>query len=178
MLRIKCDVTKVVTLLTEADKRIIQGQVSGLNKLAKQAKTTASKEIRKEYGVNVKGLNEGKTLTYKEATVQRLISEVSGTGRGISLKYFGARQVKSGVSVAVKKGKRKILTSAFGPNIARLGGNVFERAGKERTPIVKKFGPGAALMLKSKPVLEGIKTYIGLNYKRIMDHEIQYFMKK
>jgi hypothetical protein len=65
----------------------------------------------------------------------------------ISLRYFGARQTKKGVSYRIAKdGKRPMIRGAFqGPKPgvmkASWKGNVFRRVGKARLPIIKLQGP-------------------------------------
>jgi hypothetical protein len=60
----------------------------------------------------------------------------------LSLKRFGARQTKSGVSYRIeRKGGRKRIPGAFGPGIAKLGGHVFRRADATSRRIIKLRGP-------------------------------------
>lgn len=87
--------------------------------------------------------------------VKHRTARVSGTGaiegviwaKGapLSLKHFRPRQTKIGTTVIVY-GKREIHAGAFmGPRpgviAPRLGGHVFEREGKDRTPISLQTGP-------------------------------------
>jgi hypothetical protein len=59
----------------------------------------------------------------------------------ISLKYFKPKQHKKGVKVKVlKSAGRKLIPGAFGPDIAKLHGNVFKRKTKKRLPIRKLYG--------------------------------------
>lgn len=60
----------------------------------------------------------------------------------LSLKRFGARQIKSGVSYKIeRKGARQRIPGAFGPNIAALGGHVFRRVDATSRRIIKLRGP-------------------------------------
>lgn len=60
--------------------------------------------------------------------------------RSIPLRAFKARQTPEGVVVDTVRGGHEQLfyPSAFGPKIAKLGGNIFVRAGKRRFPLIKK----------------------------------------
>lgn len=59
------------------------------------------------------------------------------------MRDYKARQTRKGVTVAVTPGKRKLIehrgNRAF--IVAKIGGHVFAREGKERLPIKKLFGP-------------------------------------
>mgnify|MGYP007011820782 CR=1 FL=1 len=73
---------------------------------------------------------------------------IHGTGRGLSLKEFGARQNRRGVRARVW-GKSKQFAGGFmGPKPGaislKLGGHAFRREGKKRTPIEKLLGPALA----------------------------------
>jgi hypothetical protein len=60
----------------------------------------------------------------------------------IPLKNFGAKQTKAGVTYQIEHtGQRMLAPSAF--IVKSLGGHVFQRRGKSRLPIEKKFGPSS-----------------------------------
>jgi hypothetical protein len=56
----------------------------------------------------------------------------------VPLAAFKARQTPEGVEIELVRGMvSETYISAFGPKIARLGGNIYRRAGRKRFPIVK-----------------------------------------
>ena len=59
--------------------------------------------------------------------------------RSVPLRAFRARQTPEGVEVELTRAgiSKQIYRGAFGPKIAKLGGNIYRRAGKKRFPIVK-----------------------------------------
>ena len=59
--------------------------------------------------------------------------------RSVPLRAFKARQTPEGVEVQLTSAgiSSKFYKGAFGPKIAKLGGNIYRRAGKKRFPIVK-----------------------------------------
>lgn len=62
----------------------------------------------------------------------------------LSLRRFGARQTRAGVSYQIeRKGTRKRIPGAFGPNIAKLGGHVFRRVDSTLRRIIKLYGPSS-----------------------------------
>lgn len=59
--------------------------------------------------------------------------------RSVPLRAFKARQTLEGVEVELTRAgiSKQFYKGAFGPKIAKLGGNIYRRAGKKRFPIVK-----------------------------------------
>lgn len=59
--------------------------------------------------------------------------------RSVPLRAFKARQTPEGVEVQLTRAgiSKQFYKGAFGPRIAKLGGNIYRRAGKKRFPIVK-----------------------------------------
>lgn len=59
--------------------------------------------------------------------------------RSVPLRAFKARQTPEGVEVELTRAgiATQVYRGAFGPKIAKLGGNIYRRAGKKRFPIVK-----------------------------------------
>lgn len=59
--------------------------------------------------------------------------------RSVPLRAFKARQIPEGVEVELTSAgiSTQTFKGAFGPKIAKLGGNIYRRAGKKRFPIVK-----------------------------------------
>jgi hypothetical protein len=77
-----------------------------------------------------------------------LVYRIVAKGGYTSLKEFGARQVRRGVSAA-PWGKRHLFQHAF--IVPSLGGHVFIRKGKGHGPIHKLFGPAIpAEMVKAE----------------------------
>lgn len=117
---------------------------TAVNKTAKFHVGQIAKEVTKHVALKQKEVKE--VISVKKGSKSRPTAEVNleKTSR-FPLKRFGARQTKSGVTYRIEKGgKRKKIHNAFGPDIPRLGNNVFARKGKERLPIRKLFGVSAA----------------------------------
>ena len=59
--------------------------------------------------------------------------------RSVPLRAFKARQTPEGVEVELTRAgvAQKFYRGAFGPKIAKLGGDIYRRAGKKRFPIIK-----------------------------------------
>ena len=118
-----------------------------VNATAKKAKSIINKEIRSELATTAKVIND--TISIKTTATDTELSatvEVKKTAR-ISLREFGARQTKTGVSYKISKTKgRKTVSGGFqGPKPglmkASWRGHAFKRVGSTRLPLVKLHGP-------------------------------------
>ncbi len=178
---------------------------SALNKVAAQAKTQISQQIREEYNVPA-----GKVSNYlrliSRAMGNRIEAIISGKGLGLALSYFGAKQegvtlksiigqrgkkmprLKSGrarggeVSVVVRRsGGRKMVTGDPKPFIARFKSGhvaVVQRVDKRRTPLKEMFGPGVAGLMGSKRIMENTKRFINEKFPGVFKHEMDYYLKR
>lgn len=150
--------TRVKETLRRKPELLLKQVAGALNDTAKHEKSNISKLIREK--VNIQKRDLDKHIFISRASPKHLVAQVhlEKTDR-LSLKYFGARQTKKGVTYRIAKaatppgkgkrraGPRERITDAFGPNIPRLGGNVYRRkllgGGKKaaRLPIMKLLGP-------------------------------------
>lgn len=193
MINVKTNIDKFINSEIKRYDRVTKRALrSAKNKVAQQGRSEASRVIRTHYGVQVKGLSfklksGHNALGYTRAKTFYDSSAVVARGQGIPLKYFGggraARQVQEGVYVEIKKGSPKIVKHAFGPNIPRLGKHVFMRKWErgrfvKRTPIVMKWGPGAAPMLDNPDVKRRTKEFIRMKFPSIYADAFRYFNSK
>lgn len=152
---------------------------AALNRVAQQGRSPVIKEIQTLYNVKRGAFNSKSSgISVIRANERKLQAGLLGVGKGVSLKYFYARQTSEGVTVEIFKGKRKLIPGTFGPRIERLGGNVFERTDKTRFPIKKKYGPGTAFMMRNPRVENVFYNYVNQNFDRIFDGQLKRFWKK
>lgn len=117
------------------------------NQTANKGKSIIAKEIGKELATAQKNIRTTISTGRKASEVSISTTVEVKKSKRISLKEFGARQTKAGVSYKVSKSRgRAMIPGAFqGPRPGRMNvrtkGNVFKRVGKSRLPIVKLFGP-------------------------------------
>lgn len=124
------------------------------NATAAKGKSLIAKQIGKELATPQKNIRATISQTRKAKDTDISATLEVRKDRRISLKEFGARQTKAGVSYKISKTRgRKSIKSAFVVN--SLGGHVFVRegakvkaskgryAGKMRQPIYKKYGPSS-----------------------------------
>ena len=110
----------------------------GLNRAGDKTRTKVIRVLRDQTGAKYGAIK--KALKVKRATYGRLEYRIDASGQHLSLKEFGARQGKKGVSAAPWN-KRQVFKHTFGPKIKGLGGHVFVRTTNERVPIEKLWGP-------------------------------------
>lgn len=182
MINIRMNTANTINYLASMDTNLRKAQISATNKMAAQGLTEARKKIREDYNLPLKSLtgknSRGQTITQVQKTFTEIKpAKIIGHEQGLSLGKFKVKQKPEGVEVEVKKGNPKIIKHSFGPKIARLGKGVWQRVGKERTPIKRLLGPGPAVMLRSKKVSKAVLDFVDQKFKSIMDREIKFYLK-
>jgi len=139
-----------------------------LNKAGTQTRTEASKGIRKDR--NLKAGLIKKQMRLRKASRSRLRAVIVATGKVISLREYGAKATRKGVTVKVSKSKgRQLVPGAFfGP-----GGHVFRREGKKRLPIRKLWGPSLPSAFIKDAVVSAMRSKVGKVYPRLLKHEVE-----
>lgn len=173
----RSDVAHLVTALSriEQPSRSRRALSRALNKAVRTGRTQAAKLIREEWGVSSATIKSA--LSSHRSSVSLLVATLTARGARIPFKEFGARQTKKGVSVLVKRKEgRKRLRHAF--IVKSLGSHVFERRGRTRLPIDKKFGPSIPFMFGRPEVLEQILKDAAGELPRIARAELEYEIKK
>jgi len=107
-----------------------------LNHEGRKSFTAVRRALRGQTGIKMGEINAA--LRYRGASRQSLRAVITGTGRPMALRHFGARQFSYGVR-AKPWGRAQQFHSAF--IIDTLGGHVYKRSGKSRLPIEKLWGP-------------------------------------
>lgn len=155
---------------------------SALNKVIAQAKTAMSKEIRAEFVLPAKTVNESLRITRARASsgrykLEAALSSISRTGkRGLNLIHFQARPTAKGVSFKVRKnGPRKTIRGAF---IANDGRTVFMRKGKSRLPIKALTTVDLQGMFKTKRINAKVVAMMESKFSTIFANEVRYWTAK
>lgn len=116
---------KVELMLNGIRKGADRALMRALNKTVTKSKTRSSQEIRKQ--VNLKASYVKGKLTIKRAAISKLSARITANRRGLLLTRYGAKKVKAGVTVKVKRnGERKLLRGAF---LIRLRRGSIDNAG-------------------------------------------------
>lgn len=153
--------------------------VSAVNKTMAQAKTQMTRSITAEYALKSAYVRE--RLQIRRATFKggafNISASLVGTGkRSANLIAFGAKQVKKGVSVKIKKvGGRKIITGAF---IGNQGRTVFKRVGKSRLPIESVRTIDVPQMFNQRRINAAVVATIKTKFPSVFASEAAYYIAK
>jgi hypothetical protein len=131
---------RLSTALGNSKKKIRKEMAIVLNAVAKRTQNTLAKEISKELATSQKSIKQTIKVTKKASSVDLAAKVSQDKSDRIPLKYFAAKQNKTGVSYKISKTKgRKTVKSAFVSD--KLGRHVYKRRAKTRLPIDKLHGP-------------------------------------
>jgi hypothetical protein len=113
-----------------------------INKTATKCKGIMAKQVSQQIKVT-QAVVKQQIKTGRKANKSYLTTTVRILPKArISLRDFGAKQTKAGVTYQIARtGQRRFIPSGF--IVDSLGGHVFQRRGKDRTPIDKRFGPSS-----------------------------------
>ena len=169
-------------------QKVITAARQAINSTASSARTEASRLIREEYNIKPSVLNKYLKVDAK-ATGNTLVATITGTGKGLSLINFDAKQEgvianKKGFRYTRKAGRtgglryggavtalikltggRTDVPGKYGnkPFIVRLKSGkliVWERTSKARMSVKTRFGPGVGGLFGSRKIMDAIKKFI------------------
>ena len=117
--------------------------VRALNRAGDQSMTAASREIRRVYNLRAAAAR-AQIKVRDRASHGHLYFTIRIFSKRIPLIEFAARQTRRGVTVAVKKGNRKLIPRAFIATTKSGHRGVFARIeGKQRADAPFRFGKGS-----------------------------------
>lgn len=206
MLEIKLKIQGIDEFIKEHDPRkIVLAMHSALNKVSQQAKTRAVKLIGDEFNIQKSRINTFLKITTRSAG-SNFTAVITGTGMGLSLSLFGARQVgvninkklkefkynrraiRSGqlrrggaVSVEVRRGSRKLVSGDPKPFMTILKSGhvaIFQRTGRDRLPIQKLFGPGVGGLFQSDKIREEVGHLIDEKFEPLFLADLKWRLEK
>lgn len=127
-----------------------------MNKKGKQGHTAVVRALSKQTSIKQKDIRAN--MKFVRSSPATLTTRISGSGKPLSLKYFGAKQFSYGSKARVW-GRQQKFKSAFihagrpGSGIMVGGGHVFVRTTGKSNPIKPLFGPSIPVeMLKDDAV--------------------------
>lgn len=190
---IRSDVARLTRNLEAFEREAIPKALSrSLNRTAEQARTQASREIRTHYYVSARAIS--RAIKIIRAREREPTAAVEGTGPPLPLVAFGARPTKRGVSVAVKRGHRKLIRGAF---IARMksghlgvfgrgeyvGGKFIPRLKRLRRggndlPITELKTIGVPVAMRSRAVLRAVEAKIRQVFPSILERELRFYISR
>jgi hypothetical protein len=155
-------IAEITALLDGVKNGMEQVVTRAINKVGVAARTRIVRRIVQEVNLKAGELRD-RNVSLKKASYRRLTASVFISGRRIPLLRWGARQTSKGVSYAITRGQRTVMSGAFmeshGRPITMKSGHrgVFARAEMEgglragRLPIRELRGPSVPA------VVEGIQ---------------------
>ena len=152
-----------------------------VNRTVEQAKTAMVKEIRSTYAVTSSYVRERlriKRATFKAGQFGIRAELIGGDGkrRSANVINFGARQIRKGVSIKVRRDKRRsVIKSAF---IANNGRTVFRRTGAARLPIEPVRTIDIPQMFNAKRVNRAVIAAAQAKFPAIFKREMDYALSK
>lgn len=152
--------------------------VRAVNRTLEQARTAMSREIRAEFNLPARKVNEALNIrraTFKGGrySIEGVLESPSKRGRSLNLINFAARQTARGVTVQIKRGgPRKLIPGAF---IANDGRTVFRRVGEKRLPIQALQTIDVAQMFNTKRVNARVLQFIDAKFPEIFTREVRYY---
>jgi len=192
--------------LKAVDPKIVhQAARASLKRTADSGKSTASEEIRKVYNVRKSDLDPRVKVSPPRA--DNLTAVISISGKGMSLSYFGAKQitgarvlsrkgksvvsgkltrkmkaagpVPTGVQVQIMKGKNtNLLRSSFLAKMKTGHIGVFRRLTPKRFPINEKNVISIASMADNAKVMPRVLAKIQARWDKEFPHQLEYFKSK
>ena len=190
------DMKKVEASLRGLPDTVAKVASRAINDTLAGVKTDASAEIRAI--VTLKKSAVDATFKVSKASVTNLSGLFRSTGSPVPLIEYGARQVKAGVSVQVKRGTPR--STVIGAFIARMKSGhkgVFWREWhqairkpmnrnipygklpkKYRLPIAQRYGPRVPDILSNEPVMDSVMKKAEERMHKNIDRELNYELSK
>lgn len=139
---IRIDVSKANAQILDLAKQLSPQRVKGaearaINRAISAGRTEESRQIRNTY--NIKAGDLRKNLIIGKANRNNLSGKISAPGKDLPALLFRARQNRRGVSLSVKKGKRKLIRSAFIKQMPSGKKGVFARGKYKGKGSARKF---------------------------------------
>jgi hypothetical protein len=184
---------KAVSKINKISRGTGKVKARAVNRTLTGMRTDAVREIQKEITPKAKVIRS--SFKIKKAYQSHPKGSLTSEGRPLNLVHFRARQTKKGVSVQVKKQKkRKLLKHAF---IAKLGykPRVYWRKYKGprkkvrpinyaalpflfRFPVKPLHGPRIPDILSNDDVMNRLEEKADERLKKNFNHELKYFLGK
>lgn len=181
MLNVQHNIGNVIKDFQKLRESVVRAERSANKKIAQQVVTKLSQNARTTYNVKSSELKDGMKIKYDESN--HVSSRIIFSARKIPLVNFGARSSRSGVTVMVHKGNRKIIKSSFIPLLKSGRQNIFVRSHNGslrvgRLPIKQLYGPAPSQMLFNRNAQEVAITLIQTKWDKIFQHELEFYGKR
>lgn len=137
-------IARIEAALKAAAARAPDAIGRALNWTGERVETRAARALAEQTGLTKRTAKKALHRDVNRASAGNLAYRMHVKGGDVSLKYFGPRETRSGVSAAPWNNRRvfagTFMKGGLFPNrkdVPRFHGQVFQRAGKSKFPIVK-----------------------------------------
>jgi hypothetical protein len=172
MITIKLDTSAVKAAaerLERAQSEIRPAISRALNRAGDQTTTAVGRQLAEETGLGVRQVRQA--MTVRRSTPASLVYEISIKGGATPLSEFAPRETRAGVS-ARPWGKRRVFPSSF-----MIGDDVVVRAGRERLPVRRLWGPSLATEAKRGGSYEKALEIARSAFAQRLHHELGRVLK-
>lgn len=172
------EIERLIKGLNEFEKTLApKAMNAALNKVGNKVTGVTRAIVAKTIGVTQRGLKDMRVGGRKKTGLFVQIKATRHTGQyilitkygEIPIKEFGAVQDKYGVHYKIGRKSYKIKSAFI---VKKYGDNVYKRAGKDRFPIEKRWGPVPANIVRSAQSEDKIRRVIAervpAEFKRAM----------
>ena len=177
MATVTMDATDAIAALSKVVKNLGKEIQIVNGKTVRRGKSIAAKEVTQAVSIPQK--------VVRRSVKSELVGERSAVlslekSKRISLKEFGARQGKKGVSYKIDKasGRKTVVGTFVGPKVGltsvKLRGHVFKRKGKSRLPILKLKGPSPWGVIKKNNRAAAVKKKLQEELRKQMAERLRY----
>lgn len=144
-----------------------------LNEIGRKVKTQSTKAVRAKYNIKAKTIKDNMQVKRSRYNDLSFALHIESGRRNII--HFGARQVKKGVGVRVKKTSgRKVMKGAF---IGNKGRTVFKRVKDSRLPI-KAIKTLSIPQMFNKETLKEVDKEASSSFNKRFKHNFEFYISK
>lgn len=175
---IKLDASEPLTSLRNISNNIQTELAAVSRKTAEATQSKIAKDLTQLVNLKQKFIKTKQIVNKQVGKTARVIALKNM--RRVSLRQYGARQTKKGVSYKIyKSGKRKTTLGAFqGPRpgvmFTKYRGTVFSRVGQARTPIKKRWGPSPSTLYKRMKKPQELVPFINHELRKQLKERLRY----
>ncbi len=166
------DFERLAATFQSAGKNVKAALARAINHTGDKARTQVTRALVRQTGAKYSAIRAA--IRTAPAGSRGVVYRIIAKGGFMSLKEFGARQTARGVSAAPWS-KRRVFPHTF--IVASLGGHVFERTGRGRTPIRKLWGPAIPRELVKDRSKEAFETTVRAELPRRLEHEVSAILR-
>lgn len=180
---------ELTKLMKGVEKDVRKQLKTAVNKAGRSMESQMARMVRQEINVASKAVKRVITRPLLATETQLSTEIVVAKGKRLSLKEFGARQTKAGVSYRIsKKGGKKTIKGGF--IVESLGGHVYVRdgdkvemsrgryKGRKRQKIFKRFGPSLWGYFANRKVMLDVQKKADAELEKQVKERIRFLTLK